>query len=208
MSLKFKRSFEAQAQALGYKFIAGVDESGRGPLAGPVVACACVFTAPVRLRSLNDCKKLTEKEREDLFQKLTNHKSVRYGIGVVNHLVIDEKNIFQASLYAMSLAIEDLDPAPDFLLVDGTHLPPSSIPGLSIVKGDECSPVIAAASIIAKVTRDQIMLEYSKKWPQYGFDKHKGYGTKMHLLALLEHGVLEIHRKTFAPVRNLCLLKV
>ncbi len=201
--LKKMSLFEERLKKRGYFSIAGVDEAGRGPLAGPVVACACILPEGALIEHVNDSKKLTKSKREVLFNKLTTNKDVYYGIGIVDQKRIDEINIFQASLEAMLIAINNLPKKADFLLFDGKFSPTVSIPSQAIVKGDSLSISIASASIIAKYTRDAIMEEYHTKYPEYGFSSHKGYGTKKHLEAIEKHGPCEIHRKTFDPIKSM-----
>lgn len=187
----------------GCRLIAGVDEAGRGPLAGPVVAAACILPRGLLIEGINDSKKLTPRQREDLYQVLTTHQDVFYGIGIVENALIDKMNILRASLHAMALAVKDLPKQPDYLLIDGNHLPPTQIASKAVIKGDSHSISIGAASIIAKHKRDLLMVEYHEKYPQYAFDKHKGYGTKVHLQALKQHGPCPIHRASFEPVKSL-----
>lgn len=203
-TLRLKRlaAIEEQVRALGYQRIAGVDEAGRGPLAGPVVASACILPQDFFLRGINDSKKLSYEHRLKFFEELMRHPDIQYGIGVVEAVEIDQINILQASLKAMAIAVGRLPQAPDFLLVDGNKLPDcGSIPAEPVIDGDRLSQAIAAASIIAKVTRDQIMLGYHALYPQYHFDEHKGYGTSVHLEALRTHGPTPIHRKSFGSVK-------
>ena len=195
-------SFEKSAWSNGYQSVAGVDEAGRGPLAGPVVAAACIFPPDFLLEGVNDSKLLSPLKRLCLFQTILSSIEISYGIGIVDALIIDEINILQATFQAMLLAISSLQKTPDYLLIDGNQMPATSIPGIPIIGGDGKSQSIAAASIIAKQTRDQLMLEYHLKWPVYGFDQHKGYGTKAHLAAIAKHGPCPIHRMTFAPLRD------
>lgn len=185
----------------GFKFVAGLDEAGRGPLAGPVVACAVVLK-PCKnfLKKINDSKKLSEKQREDFYRILTNHKDVEWGVGIVSEKVIDKINILQATKLAMQKAIEDLGCAADYLLLDGNFSIRSDILQKAIIKGDQKVISISAASIIAKVTRDRIMQAYDKKYPQYGFKKHKGYPTKFHCQKIAEFGLSKIHRKSFHSI--------
>lgn len=189
----------------GYKFVAGIDEAGRGPLAGPVVA-ACVvctqgFEINDKLKLIKDSKKLTAKKREELF-KVIQEEFIAVGIGVCDNKTIDRTNILQASFLAMKKAITALKQKPDFIMVDGGFkIPNCSYVQKNIIKGDELIFSIAAASIIAKVTRDRIMLEEHKIYPQYNFDQHKGYGTKMHLDCLDKYGPCPIHRMSFKPMR-------
>lgn len=194
--------YEEAARRLGYRFIAGVDEAGRGPLAGPVVAAACSIPEGIFFPGINDSKQLTAKQRASLFKEITTHPDVVYGVGIVSHEVIDQINILQASIKAMIDAVEALKIAPDYLLVDGLKLPHPT-PSEKIIKGDAKSQSIAAASIIAKETRDGLMETYHEKWPHYGFDRHKGYGTKKHVEAIRKHGPCPIHRSTFEPVKSL-----
>ncbi len=201
--------YERALRARGCALIAGVDEAGRGPLAGPVVAAAVMFPAewikcglPRALHGLNDSKQLTATERENFFSILTTRAEVRHAIAWSDHTVIDEINILQATFRAMNEALAQLSPAPLHVLIDG-HLR-SSARGeqTPIVEGDAKSYSIAAASVLAKVTRDRMMLECDRQWPEYGFAEHKGYGTKQHLAALAQHGPCPVHRMTFAPIRK------
>lgn len=194
--------YEKGAFSKGYRYVAGVDEAGRGPLAGPVVAAACILPTSFTIEGINDSKQLTFKQRDALYHMLRAYPGVMFGVGVVDEGMIDRMNILKASLYAMDLAIQSLSKEPDYLLVDGTYLPNSSIPGEAIVKGDSHSLSIGAASIIAKYERDRLMIEYHKQFPCYGFDQNKGYGTKAHLKALATHGPCPIHRKSFAPLKS------
>lgn len=180
-------------------YICGIDEAGRGPFAGPVVAGAVIldFDNPDKeILYLNDSKKLSEKKREELYDLIIEN-AISVGIGIVESSVIDEINILQATYEAMRQAISQLDPRPDFVLADAVTIPGISIPQEGIVKGDAKSISIAAGSIIAKVTRDRIMYEYDEKYPEYGFASHKGYGTKAHIEAIKQYGMLEIHRRSF-----------
>jgi ribonuclease HII len=179
-----------------------LDEAGRGPLAGPVVAAAVIFEPDVLIPFVNDSKKLTEKRREEL-SHLIREKAVAIGVGVVSHDVIDRINILQASMLAMNKAIDQLKMQPEQLLVDGNFFRHEKFPVENIIKGDSLSHSIAAASIIAKVTRDSLMREYDQVFPHYGFAQHKGYGTRDHIAAIHQHGFCEIHRRTFhVPVFN------
>ena len=181
------------------RLICGVDEAGRGPFAGPVVAGAVILSLddPEReILYLNDSKKLSEKKREALYDEIME-KAVSVGVGIVEREVIDEINILQATFLAMQKAIAALDPQPDYILADAVTIPKILIPQEGIVKGDAKSVSIAAGSIIAKVTRDRIMYEYDKLYPEYGFASHKGYGTKAHIEAIKEYGMLNIHRRSF-----------
>ena len=176
--------------------VAGVDEAGRGPLAGPVVAAAVIFKPEVSLPFVNDSKKLSENRRRELYHNVYRH-AIAVGVGTVSHEVIDRINILQASMLAMHKAIEQLNVQPEQLLVDGNFFRHENIPVENIVKGDALSHSIAAASIIAKVTRDALMTEYDRVFPQYGFAKHKGYGTREHVASIHRYGFSKIHRKTF-----------
>lgn len=189
-------TFEQNLWNNGKRFIAGVDEAGRGPLAGPVVAAAVVFPREVYIEGVKDSKKLSEKQRLKLFEDIQS-KALSIGIGIVPHLVIDEINILQATFKAMHQAISELIPKPDILLIDGPYFAELNIPAKKIIDGDTKSFTIAAASIIAKVTRDKIMKDYDLQYPDYGFAKHKGYGTAEHIAAIREFGLSEIHRKSF-----------
>lgn len=205
--LELKEHLLIEEQALwakGYQKISGIDEAGRGPLAGPVSA-ACIFI-PTHLwiEGINDSKVLTEAKRESLFQLLTEHPDVQYGIGLASEKEIDQINILQATFLAMRRAFDNLPLKSDYVLVDGVQLN-LEVPSKKLIKGDARSYLIAAASILAKVTRDRIMLQYDQKWPQYGFKKHKGYGTSLHREALSKYGPCEIHRKTFEPIRSLLI---
>lgn len=181
------------------KYICGIDEVGRGPLAGPVVACAVILPKEAYYRYLNDSKKVTQKRREKLYDEITN-EAVAYSLGVVSPQIIDEINILQATYKAMQEAISGLSVKPDKILVDAVHIPDISIPQVSIVKGDAKSVSIAAASIVAKVYRDRMMADYDKLYPEYCFAKNKGYGTKAHMEALRTIGISPIHRKTFVHI--------
>jgi ribonuclease HII len=191
--------FENKARAQGYQFIAGVDEAGRGPLAGPVVAAAVVLPVDANLPGLNDSKKLTPNKREELFPKIKT-QAVAYGVDVVDAEVIDEINILQAARLAMKQAVEKLLCDPDLLLIDGNQKIDLSLKQWAIVKGDAKSFSISAASVLAKVTRDHIMQDYHLQYPQYEFARHKGYGTKLHKGLIAEYGPCPIHRRTFKGV--------
>ncbi len=192
---------EEEAYRLGSFLVVGLDEVGRGALAGPVVAAACFIPRGLFFPGINDSKKLSPLQRERLYEQIASCSAVKYGIGSVDPEVIDKVNILRASLQAMVYAVQSLPDSPDFLLVDGRHLPPINIPGSAIVKGDTISQSIMAASLLAKVTRDRMMLEQHKLWPEYRFDLHKGYPTQLHLEALKKRGASPIHRKSYAPVR-------
>ena len=193
---------ERTAREKGYEKVAGIDEAGRGPLAGPVVAAACIIPHGVVIREIDDSKKLTREQREYFFQKITNDPRFIYAVAVVSHTVIDAINIFQATMRAMLEAVAKLTHQPDCLLVDGLKLPHPSIPCQKIIGGDGLSQSIAAASILAKVTRDDLMRKYHEEYPHYGFDKHKGYATEDHLEALAKHGVCAIHRRSYEPCKE------
>lgn len=180
----------------GYKSICGVDEAGRGPLAGPVCAAAVILPKGLELPGLNDSKKLTDKKRRELFP-IIKEQAIAYGIGLASHEEIDEMNILQATYLAMERAIAQLEGKADYALIDGNRAKDFGLPVRTVVKGDSLSASIAAASILAKVTRDDIMLEMAEKYPQYSFEVHKGYGTKAHYEALRIHGHSPIHRMTF-----------
>lgn len=199
---------EQRLRLAGWQRLAGIDEAGRGPLAGPVVAAAVILPAdwldsglPAGWEDLNDSKQLTEGRREEFFELLTGTDAICRGIAIVEAPVIDQLNILRATHQAMVEALAKLSPAPDHLLVDG-H-PVNSLRPLqtALVKGDSLSYSIAAASVLAKVTRDRLMLEHHRTWPMYGFAEHKGYGTPGHLAALAELGPCAIHRRSFAPLR-------
>lgn len=192
--------YEENCFSKGIQWIAGIDEVGRGPLAGPVVASAVILDPAKPIYGLDDSKKLGAKKRETLFDEI-QEKAISIGIGIMNEQVIDEKNIYEATKLAMQAAIDDLSVAPQFLLLDAMVLP-NGLPQEKIIKGDAKSISIAAASIIAKVTRDQMMVEYDQQFPGYGFAKNAGYGTKEHLAGIQERGICPIHRKTFAPIKN------
>ena len=180
----------------GKKFIAGVDEAGRGPLAGPVYAAAVILPADLFIPQLNDSKKLTEKKREELFEIITKN-AIAYSIASVDEKRIDEINILNATFEAMNSAVNSLSVTPDYVLIDGNRIKNITIPHETVVKGDAKSASIAAASILAKVARDRYITKMSEQYPQYGFEKHKGYGTAAHNEAILEYGPCEIHRRTF-----------
>ena len=180
----------------GYRFIAGIDEAGRGPLAGPVVAAAVVFEPGKLIEGVRDSKQLSEKKREALYQVIVN-ECLAYGIGIVPPEEIDRINIRNATFKAMRKALGAMKQVPDFLLIDGEELPDSLYPQEAIVGGDDKSFTIAAASILAKVTRDRLMREYHLQYPQYHFDRHKGYGTQLHREMILKYGPSPIHRKSF-----------
>ena len=187
---------ENSIYAEGYQMICGVDEAGRGPLAGPVCAAAVILPKDLVLPGLNDSKKLTDRKRRELFP-IIKEQAVAYGIGLASHEEIDQINILQATYLAMERAIAQLEGKADFALIDGNRAKDFGLPVRTVIKGDSLSASIAAASVLAKVTRDDIMLEMAEKYPEYGFEVHKGYGTKAHYEALRAHGHSEIHRMTF-----------
>ncbi len=190
-------NFEHEAIDKGYSLICGVDEAGRGPLAGPVCAAAVILPTDLEIPGLNDSKKLTEKKREELYRIITD-SAVAYGIAMVSEQEIDDINILQATFLAMRRAVEALSVKPDYVLIDGNREPDlGELPLKTIVKGDSRSANIAAASILAKVTRDHYMMELDAAYPQYGFAIHKGYGTKKHYAALEEFDACPAHRRTF-----------
>ena len=188
--------YENEAKADGFGVVCGIDEAGRGPLAGPVCAAAVILPEGCVIDGVNDSKKLTEKKREALFDVI-KEKALAYSIAVADEKEIDEINILQATYLAMRRAFDGLSVKPDMALVDGNRDPGLGVPTRTIVKGDANSMSIAAASILAKVTRDRFMLEMDAKYPEYQFAKHKGYGTKLHYEMLTQYGASEIHRKTF-----------
>lgn len=193
--------YERKLKALGYKYIAGVDEVGRGPLCGPVVTCACILPDNYSLPGLTDSKKLSEKKREELYEILI--KDCIYSIGIKDEKRIDEINIREATIEAMYEAINNLSVKPDYVLIDAMDLPKLDMEYNAMIKGDFKSASISAASIIAKVTRDRMMIELDKKYPEYGYAKHKGYPTKDHIEAVKKYGVKDFYRMTFAPINEL-----
>lgn len=180
----------------GHKILCGIDEAGRGPLAGPVCAAAVILPPHVEIPGLNDSKKLSDKQRRQLFPMI-KEKAVAYGIGFASHDEIDEINILQATYLAMERALNQLSVKPDLALIDGNRAKDFGIPVQTVVHGDSLSASIAAASVLAKVSRDDLMLEMAKEYPQYGFEIHKGYGTKAHCEAILANGACTIHRRSF-----------
>ena len=210
MGAKFwnRLGFERELWERGLSFVAGVDEAGCGPLAGPVVAAAVMFPCAWRetglfgkLRGLNDSKQLTEDERERYYERITNHPDIGFAIASVDVEMIDQINILQAAHRAMNLALQQVQPRPEHVLVDGRRVRTLSLPHTALVKGDCRSYSIAAASVLAKVTRDRIMKEMDQLYPGYGFAEHKGYSTPQHLAAIAQHGPCAIHRRTFSPFR-------
>lgn len=189
-------SIENQLNEAGYEIVCGIDEAGRGPLCGPVVAAACILPMGLVIDGLNDSKKLTEKKREAIFEEITKN-AVAYSIALATVEEINETNILEATLLAMRRAVEGLPVRPDYLIIDGNICRGFDIPARAVVKGDATSPSIAAASILAKVTRDRMCYELDRQYPEYGIAKHKGYGTAAHYKALEEHGVPPIYRTKF-----------
>jgi len=201
-----KLFYERELWGKGYRFVAGVDEVGRGPLAGPVVAACVIFPEDINLPGLDDSKKLTPPKREEFYRKIRDC-SLEYGIGIIREKEIDKLNILRASLKAMHKAVSGLKNRPDFLLIDGNQkIPELAIPQLPVVKGDSLSLSCAAASIIAKVERDRMMRNLHRKYPRFCFDQNKGYSSKKHLEALEEFGPCRIHRRSFKSVME-CLVK-
>ncbi|MBN2028640.1 ribonuclease HII [bacterium] len=188
--------YEKELWEKGIHYVAGIDEAGRGPLAGPVVAAAVIFPPDVFISGINDSKKLSSKKREALYP-IIQDRAIVFSTGLVNEKEIDRINILQASYRAMRMAIGKLPIRPQHLLIDGRPLPEKFYPQTAIEGGDRKSFSIAAASIVAKVTRDRLMIAYDKKYPNYGFAQHKGYGTQAHVEAIRQHGLCDIHRKTF-----------
>ncbi len=194
-------AFESEARRSGYSLIAGIDEAGRGPLAGPVVSAAVVLPETFCVDHVDDSKKLTPKKRADLFPRI-QEAALSVGVGIVESETIDRINILQAALLSMAMAVENLAIQPDYLLIDGIFPIPFDLPQNALKKGDSRSISIAAASIIAKVTRDRMMVAYDRTYPEYGFSKHKGYPTKEHRQAIRKFGCSPIHRKTFKGVKE------
>lgn len=192
---------ETMARRGGHRRIAGVDEAGRGPLAGPVVAAAVMIPEGLVMKGVRDSKKMSAKAREEAFEQILG-AAVAVGIGVVSHGMIDQVNIRRATLEAMKRAILTLDPPPDYLLVDGIDRVPLSMPQVPLKKGDQISLSISAASIMAKVYRDRIMCAYHEEFPEYGFIQNKGYGTAQHLKAIAVHGPCALHRRSFRRVKE------
>jgi len=200
--------FERELWRQGTSLVAGVDEAGCGPLAGPVVAAAVIFPCGwlesglhSKLRGLNDSKQLAEEQREKYFSVITAHDEIKYAVAVVDAEMIDRINILQAAHRAMNLALEQLNPAPQHVLVDGRPVKSLRFPHTPLVKGDCRSYSIAAASVLAKVTRDRMMVAFDKQFPRYGFAEHKGYATPQHYAAIAAHGPCAIHRRSFSPFR-------
>ena len=192
--------FEKDLIKKGIKLIGGIDEVGRGPLVGPVVACLCILPLNYKLEGLTDSKKLTEKKREKFYDILIRD-AISYGIGIIDHNIIDKVNIYEATKLAMVEAIKNSKIKPEHILIDAMKLD-TSIPETSIIKGDAKSLSIAAASVIAKVTRDRMLIELDKKHPMYDFKHNKGYPTKKHIEAINNYGIIDEHRKTYSPVKE------
>ena len=195
--------FEKEARNAGFDKVAGLDEAGRGPLAGPVVAAAVILPEHLPVSGIRDSKKVSPKKREQLFDEIHQH-AIAVGVGIVGPADIDRLNILQASLLSMAISVEKLNLTPDFLLIDGIFTISADLPQKAVPKGDSLSISIAAASIVAKVTRDRIMAQYATQYPEFGFLKHKGYPTKAHKEAIRTHGACPIHRRTFKGVREYC----
>lgn len=194
--------YEKELYKAGYQAIAGIDEVGRGPLAGPVVAAAVILPPGCKIKGLNDSKKIPKKKHQEIYQAVLD-KALAVGIGLIDNEIIDRVNIYEATKLAMKEALSVLSHKPDYLLIDAMKLD-VDIPQESIIKGDANSQSIAAASIVAKVTRDKLMADYDKEYPGYDFAQNAGYGTKSHLQGLERNGVTPIHRKTFEPVKSMC----
>jgi ribonuclease HII len=201
------RGIEASVRQRGFHRLAGVDEAGRGALAGPVVAAAVILKDGLPIPGVTDSKRVPPHRRELLYTKIVT-EALAVGVGIVGVPIIEARNILQATLLAMERAIIDLKVLPDAVLVDGLRTPHMDLPAFPVPRGDLRCPSIAAASIVAKVTRDRIMASYHQRYPEYGFDRHKGYGTAEHLQAIATHGASPIHRKTFAPIRQVPIFVV
>lgn len=195
------RGIEVTIRRRGFCRLAGVDEAGRGALAGPVVAAAVILKDGLPIPGVVDSKRVPPHRREDLYAKIVA-EALAVGVGIIGVPIIEARNILEATLLAMERAIRDLKIPPDAVLVDGLRAPHVYLPAFPVPKGDLRCPSIAAASIVAKVTRDRIMASYHEQYPEYGFDQHKGYGTADHLQAIATHGISPIHRKTYAPIRQ------
>ncbi|MDO5556065.1 MAG: ribonuclease HII [Clostridia bacterium] len=195
--LKKLKEFESKLYDNKIKYIAGIDEAGRGPLAGPVVVGCVIMNPESFIEYINDSKKISETKREILYQKI-KEEAIDFSVGIVEQEEIDKINILNATKKALTIAIDKLNVKPDIILVDALDkIDTKGIPYISVIKGDAKIYSVSAASIIAKVTRDRIMREYDEVYPEYGFKKHKGYGTAMHIQAIKEHGICDLHRKTF-----------
>ena len=204
--MRSMRQFEDEAESSGYKLIAGIDEAGRGPLAGPVVSACVVLPPGFSHPDIDDSKKISFKKRVFLYSKITEC-ALFVAIGIADTPEIERDNILKASLNSMKRSVENLLVKPDFLLIDGKFEIDSDIPQKAVIKGDSKSVSIAAASIIAKVERDRLMVKFDQLYPEYGFARHKGYPTKAHKQAILDHGITPIHRKTFKGVKEVLLAK-
>ena len=192
---------ERNLRQRGYQLIAGIDEAGRGPLAGPVVAAAVILPPEYRNSEINDSKQLTALQRERLFVEIKN-AALTYAVGIVSPKEIDEIGILNATKLAMRQAVLKLDPRPEFILIDAVAINVDGIPQMAIIEGDAKVFSIAAASIVAKVSRDRLMVKYHRQYPQYGFDQHMGYATEIHLSAIQKHGPSPIHRMSFSPLKK------
>lgn len=196
-------NFEDQYYSEKIKVIVGVDEAGRGPLCGPVVAAACILPANYKTEDINDSKKLTEKKREKVYKEIMDN-CLSYGVGIIDADEIDKINIYEATKKAMHIAISKLSMSYNLILTDAMKLTEEKVEVIPLIKGDAKCECIAAASIIAKVTRDHMLLEMDKKYPEYGFASHKGYGTKKHIEAIKKYGIIKgFHRKTYEPIKSL-----
>jgi ribonuclease HII len=191
--------FEKNARAAGYRYVVGIDEAGRGPLAGPVVAAAVLLAADILPSGVQDSKRLTASQRDVAYGEI-HRQALAYGVGIVSHEQIDRQNILWATKEAMIQAVRQLSLAPDLLLIDGPHTLPMAVPQRAIVGGDACCASIAAASVVAKVTRDRLMMAYAQHYPRYGFERHKGYPTREHYAHLQRYGPCAIHRRSFRGV--------
>jgi ribonuclease HII len=189
--------YEKEFSSLGYLHIAGVDEAGRGPLCGPVVAAAVILPKNLYIEGINDSKKLSEKKREKIFEEIVNNKEIVYGVGISDVDVIEKVNILNATKLAMIQAIKNLNIKPDFVIIDGNQNINIDIQSQTLISGDSKSASIAAASIVAKVTRDRMMQVFDKEYPEYNFSKNKGYGTASHIEAIKKYGLCKIHRPSF-----------
>lgn len=193
--------FESKAIEKGFSYIAGIDEAGRGPLAGPVVSAAVLLPTSFHDPDITDSKKLSPKKRSYLYEKLYD-QAVSIGIGIVDNIEIERINILNAALLSMAISVKNLSPQPDYLLIDGKFRIPTDLPQEPIIRGDALSISIAAASIVAKVSRDRLMERYDQDYPQFGFSRHKGYPTKAHKEAIRTFGCCPIHRRTFRGVKE------
>lgn len=196
LRLETMLEYEKELYSKGYEYICGIDEAGRGPLCGPVVAAAVILKKGDKIEGVNDSKKLSEKKREALFE-IIKERAIAYSVGIVDEKTIDEINILEATRLAMKKAVEGLKQKPDYALVDAEKKVPIDVPYMPIIKGDALSESIAAASIIAKVTRDRMIVELDEKYPEYNFAKNKGYGTKEHTEAIKKYGLCDAHRRSF-----------